>query len=68
MQAGGLDMRALNYIKQPLLHHPLSDGGLCGDAQECVRDVRALNYIKQPVLHQPLYDGGLCGGRKQMSE
>jgi hypothetical protein len=51
MQAGVTDMRALNYIKQPLIHHPLSDGGLCGDAQECVRDVRALKYIMQPAHH-----------------
>jgi hypothetical protein len=60
--------RALNYIKQPVLHHLLSDGGLCGGAQAGVTDMRALKYIKQPVLHQPLSDGGLCGGRKQMSE
>jgi hypothetical protein len=67
MQAGVTDMRALNYIKQPLLHHPLSDGGLCGDAQECVRDVRALKYIMQPAHHHPLSDGGLCGGCKRVA-
>jgi hypothetical protein len=30
MQAGVIDMRALNYILQSAHHHPLSDGGLCG--------------------------------------